>query len=981
MLKPLAPLRSLTGLVPFSGIQFLDFGFNPESLPKLTRRFHEMSTPEGLALFSVDTDPESGEPLHPSTGKPLPEEQTYTCNFRDTVGMFLGKWVPLPVFRLLGLAKDGSEVFDEGPTNWARLHVTALAEPDSQGNTHRVVVAFDTNLVSRPRVEDSPYVAPTVQDAETEQQFALAHSNSDLYFFLGEAWLDEWLREMLLEYQVARGRRPRGPVDPTAPKLEHAARYWTLIDCIAAAIKIPRVRLNDTVSVERNYAPIQVNLVLDVGNSRTCGILIESDPDENDRLDLSKSYALELRDLTQPAQVYPQAFESRIEFARAVFGRDALSRRSGRSNSFYWPSVVRVGPEAVRLHSDSKGVEGATGLSSPKRYLWDRRPLNQVWRFNGVSTEGTLEPPVSGPIMAFISEEGDVLRQSKRPATSAVRPKFSRSSMFTMMLTEIVLQALVAINSPQTRGRQRQAEVPRQLRRITLTVPPAMPLAEQRILRTRAEGAIKLVWEAMGWLDTRLRMPPEPTLQISWDEATCTQLVYLYTELTQKFPGSPADLMATLGKKRAQGSGPADPTLRVASIDIGGGTTDLMITGYSVEDRKAIVPKQYFRESFKVAGDDILEAVVGLQVLPAIERHMSACGVANAKELVRGLVSSDRGNQSVQERQLRRQFVTELAVPVALALMRACEQARPFSEEAPYTREFGSLAALGELRGQSAVAHLEALATEYGGTGFRLEKVPVQVNPDAISATVAATIQDFLTDLCEVVHAYDCDVLLLSGRPSRLPVVRDLVMACMAVRPDRLVPMHQYRAGDWYPFRDAYGRIDDPKTTVVVGAMLANLAESQIEGFSVLTSRLDIRSTARFIGEMEMDQIPNRNLLFSDVDLDRKGNQDQGATLRFYAPISIGFRQLPLERWPATPLYYLDFRDAESANRMRRPLTTTLERANPDSEDETAKEDFKITEVQDAEGSAMRPTDLNLRLQTMLSADGYWLDTGAISTR
>ncbi len=115
-----------------------------------------------------------------------------------------------------------------------------------------------------------------------------------------------------------------------------------------------------------------------------------------------------------------------------------------------------------------------------------------------------------------------------------------------------------------------------------------------------------------------------------------------------------------------------------------------MITGYGVEDRRAIVPHQFFRESFKVAGDDILEAVVGLQVLPSIERHMKACGAGNAKELVRGFVSSDRGNQSVQEQQLRRQFVTELAVPVALALMRACEQARTFSEQAAYTREFKS---------------------------------------------------------------------------------------------------------------------------------------------------------------------------------------------------------------------------------------------------------------------------------------------------
>jgi hypothetical protein len=505
-----------------------------------------------------------------------------------------------------------------------------------------------------------------------------------------------------------------------------------------------------------------------------------------------------------------------------------------------------------------------------------------------------------------------------------------------------------------------------------------MPLAEQRVMRQRAEGAIKLVWEALGWLDTRLPMPPEPKVQIRWDEATCTQLVYLYTEVTQKFRGAASELFAVIGKKR---KGP-EPSLRVASIDIGGGTTDLMIITYSVEGRRAIVPYQEFREGFKVAGDDILEAIVALHVLPAIERHMTACSVSNATGIVRGFVSPDRGNQSVQEQQMRRQFVSELAVPVALALMRACEQTKQFSEEAPYVRPFASFFAEGMRPGQEASAYLEGLAAESGGPGFKLDEVPVPIHADAISATVAATIGDFLADLCEVVHAYDCDVLLLSGRPSRLPVVHDLVLARMPVRPDRLVPMHQYRVGTWYPFRDPFGRIEDPKTTVAVGAMLAGLAESQIEGFSMLTSRLASRSTVRYIGEMELEnQIRNSNLLFSGVDLDdKKKKQDGRAQVRFYSPISIGFRQLPLERWPATSLYYLDFKDAESANRMQRPLTATLERIDPDAEDEAAKEDFVITAVEDAEGATMRTSDVVLRLQTMKTADGYWLDTGALST-
>ena len=70
---------------------------------------------------------------------------------------------------------------------------------------------------------------------------------------------------------------------------------------------------------------------------------------------------------------------------------DAIARRSGRGSAFLWASPVRVGPEAVRLSAEARGNEGATGLSSPKRYLWDERPTAQVWRFNGVAADGVVD--------------------------------------------------------------------------------------------------------------------------------------------------------------------------------------------------------------------------------------------------------------------------------------------------------------------------------------------------------------------------------------------------------------------------------------------------------------------------------------------------------------------------------------------------------------------------------------------------------------
>ena len=984
MLKPLSnSYRSVVSLIPSSGVQFLDFGFDIETTPKLTRFFWEEKQPDQraedgtipVALRSLRPDPSSGELIDPASGARPEDDEVYSFNKAKGLDIFVGKWVPIPVLRIKGKDAQGNDVFDRGPTNWARVRVVELPERDRDGNTHRVVVAFDTEI--RPQEEGRPYLIPSPRDSEEEQEFRFVSSELDNGWFLDEPWVEEWLDELLREHrQVQRGDRPLRPED--FPHVcEHWARYLTFLNVLEDACRLPRIKLADTVSEEPRYVPIHVDLVLDIGNSRTCGILIESNPDE--RLDLNNSYMLELRDLSRPELTYAHPFESRVEFARAAFGKDHISRHSGRANGFYWPSLVRVGPEAARLSGDAQGTEGATGLSSPKRYLWDSRALNQPWRFNGVGQDGvTTEPPVTGTIMAFVTEDGDVIRGMRRPGASAVRAKFSRSSLFTFMLSEIIQQAQLMINSPETRSQRRHADVPRRLRRIILTMPPATPLAEQRIMRQRAEGAVKLTWDALGW--SQMEKPPakEPQVMLRWDEASCTQLVYLYTEITQKFQGAATDFFRIMGKTRAEYG--FEPSLRIASIDIGGGTTDLMVTTYQIEGNRAINPTQNFREGFKIAGDDILEAVIERHVLPPLGRHLAACGIADASALLQHLFGGDRAGMPEQERHLRKQFVTQVCMPIALAMLHAYESARPYGEDVPFDMPFEDFFTPETWPSRRIIDYVERKAQDDGVDGFRLRDLTFTINYDAIAQDVQTVMRATLFDLCEIIFSLDCDVLLLSGRPSRLPAIQDAILALMPVPPNRIVRMHHYRVGHWYPFSDSNARIDDPKTTAVVGGMLCALSEGQIEGFLLRSSRFSLKSTARFIGEMEISgQITADRVLFSDIDLENRPAAQETGQMRFYAPTFVGFRQLPVERWTATPLYYLEFDNPQQASKLNLPLTVTLERADPDEGDEARKEDFKIVEIEDAEGDTKPPSIVSLRLQTLKSEAGYWLDTGILA--
>src|SRR6266404_5196340 len=590
----------IVSLVPNSGLQFIDCQFDASALASRDLSFWEESisnVPDEngklpVILRCLEPDAE-GELFDPATGQHPPPDDIYRVNRQKGLEPFLEKWVPLPFFQVRARGTDGKFV------------------------------------------KDRAYLAPSPEASAEEQEFAFAADPADNAWFLNEGWVDAWLAEMFRESLVARkGGRALKDSDFTHA-CEHWSRYLAFLGVLEDARIIPRIKLIDVVSEHRRYEPINVDLVVDVGNSRTCGMLIEYN--SNEKINTNDSYILRLRNLAVPHAVFSQPFESRVEFARASFGRDIISRRSGRSNAFNWPSPVRVGPEAGALAAAAQGNEGLTGLSSPKRYLWAEQPMTQGWRFHGLGPDGiTQQPPVGGAFMAYVTEEGDVLRQLRGRGQPAVRPKFSRSSMYTMLLTEVLMQALVQINSVETRSNRKSAEVPRQLRRLILTLPPAMPLAEQRILRKRAEGAVRLTWDIMGWTaegdNPRKGKPPiEPQVFLNLDEASCTQFVFLYNEVTHRFQETAEPLFEIWGRRH----GTPSPTLRIASMDIGGGTTDLMITTFRVEGGKQIVPTQNFREGFSIAGDDVLASVIERAVVPAIAGKLKECGVADADALLR----------------------------------------------------------------------------------------------------------------------------------------------------------------------------------------------------------------------------------------------------------------------------------------------------------------------------------------------------------
>jgi hypothetical protein len=1022
-LAPLTDWRDEITLVPYSGTQILDFGFRLDALELKNARFIERpvggdDTREEWVLLPLTGDASTDEEIEAQGGA---DDDAYSIRPVTALEPFLSKWVPVPVLRMRNdRGAAGEEKFDPGPSAWARMRIVELDTPDpATGHTHRVQLALDTMLMQGD--QDFQYLAPDQLDAEKSRDFRFVSDPAQMDWFLrrleadtaGEMldlqkWVSDWLEELFMSHKRAERPGRRITRDGLAHKFEHWARYLACLRLIDHAVSVPKIRLVNTVSNRESVAPVEVDLVLDVGNSRTCGILIERFPGET-RLDLARSFPLEIRDLSRPELHYSGLFESRVEFSEHKMGDERFASRSGRRNGFLWPSFVRIGPEALRLVAGEEGTETASGLSSPKRYLWDDMAVQQDWRFHHHSDPGNL-PKSLRAAMRHMNEAGEVLEQikadeaarlrprGKTPLTPAIRPRFARSSLFGFMLAEIIAHALIQVNAPASRARRPQSELPRRLGRIILTLPTAITAQEQAIIRSRARGALALVWSMMGLKNATSALSQVPELIVDWDEASCTQLVYLYSELTQKFDGRIDRFLTLKGTPRAMQPG-QDPTpsLRLACIDIGGGTTDLMVTTYWGEAGRVLHPSQTFREGFRVAGDELLQRVIAAIILPGLQGAIEAVGGQFVGEKLRELFSGDTGGMDQQSVQKRRQFALRVLMPLAVAILRECETA---DELEPLALSIGDVLALVSEKGEgegkqgekpvptTLIAYIEQAAHDLGADAFNLAEVVLRFSREDVDAIAREVFQKALSNLAEVIDHLGVDVVLLTGRPSRLPAVRAILEEMMVVPPHRLISMHAYKTGRWYPFRDPVTqRIGDPKSTVAVGGMLIALSESRIPNFKVMTSAFRMQSTARYIGEMDSSgQIMTDRVLFSNVDLDAtKPPSDSEASITMYTPLHLGMRQLPLERWTTTPLYRLDF--ATQSAQARAPLRVTFERAefdeDPDVETsdsvlrrEAMREAFTVSEVEDGEGTTMKKTEVQLRLHTLGFEDEYWIDTG-----
>ncbi|MGF1476565.1 MAG: virulence factor SrfB [Geminicoccaceae bacterium] len=982
---------SVVWLAPRSGVQFLDLGFRLAGVRTLPDK------------WSFADEPSNDAPVIAARGEEQAKARvSYEIDWRRVTETFDRVWVPLPYFR-----REHGGRHDRGPANWARCHLVVLDQPDDNGFDHRLIVAFDTDLADE--IAGQAYLAPTKEDSQRGSEFTLAASAQELGWFAGQAWIKEWCRTAFAEMILAE-ERARSNAEPDLDdamlaerkegQREEVARYMALIDMINQLRVLPGVRFIDRVTAPLP-TPIDVDLVLDLGNSRTCGLLIETHPDELSA-DVTQAVKLNLRDLGQPELVYVDPFDSRVEFNRASFGWDDVSFLSGRADAFSWPTVARVGAEAARLSAGRRGSEGATGMSSPKRYLWDEDLRRDGWRYNTPGARDQAGYATGVEFTTLVNDAGEPLHTLPQSADGlddrsfpSMRALYARSHLMSFALAEIFLQALCMMNSPAHRLRRRNADLPRRLNRIIMPMPTGMPLAERQLLIKRAEAARDLIYvcqrtaeiESDQAADQPVRaIEPDgvlPEILINWDEASATQATFLYSRIATGYSGDARAFFNDMRLPMPDGGRHPDEAFRLATLDIGGGTSDLVITSYRVEGQGGNVtlfPKPILREGISVAGDDIVRQIVIEHVLEPIETALKEAGLGERAEFVmHRLFGGDRGDMDVGDQIRRQRFAAHIGHPLALALIALYESWDRL--QGPDRREPLAIEdALQDRFNRDLVEEIDAEIRRQGGGDFSLLDVRFPVDLREIDRTARSVMTDVMKAFAELVHRARADLLILSGRTSRMPAIFDTLIETCALPPHRILPLHQYRVGQWYPFRDFEAKIADPKTTAAVGAMICMLGEGRLRNFNYRSDHLKPQSTARYFGKLDIDsRLHSENVFYADMDLDDPDYELPDMPFEFRGPMSLGTRQFSADWWPGTRLYSIDYASPETATRLnaRTPLKIELSRASERGH-KGVVDAFTVRRVEDADGRTVPSREIRLRLQTIDQSDGFWLDTGVL---
>ncbi len=708
---------------------------------------------------------------------------------------------------------------------------------------------------------------------------------------------------------------------------------------------LPKIRLS---RIEESSA-VPVSLVLDLGNSRSSALLVEAHTHG------LFAIPLELRSSSNPLSTSDEAFDSRISFLPSPFDKACFTLATG--DGFVVPSIARMGREALDRALETPHRYQCT-LSGPKRYLWDDRSIEDDWHF-ALKQDGEHRP-IAGRLLKYIVEEAGGLELRPDGPSAPPEPRYAPRAMMLFAIAEIVTQALAQVNSVAYRRFQGREHSPRVLERLVLTYPSAMRDEEKQIYEKLVQNAVTLVCELFGIPRERRpnALPEGGFLPFLFaDEALAAQMVYVYQEIAYTFSGSMEEFEKLYGRK---GEG-----VRIASIDIGGGTTDVMIAEYT--DKlpgvgTQLCVRKLFQDGVGIAGDEVCRAIIEDIVFAEIVQQIPE---PRSREAFLHLFEGGDSGYGAAWRTLRAKLVPHFWLPLARCYWAVAEGFEIPEHTPDKVYSVDDISRIFGISMDSSVILNEAdRFLSRAAPGFPgLHNLMFRFDRREVERTALSVLREPLRRYADILAQFDVDLLVLAGRASALDCVRELFIEEMPVPPPRIKSMARYRVGEWYPskWRDR-GLLRDPKTTVAAGAAVLHLAETnRLSGF-LLDELEDLEQNPIYGLYQEAEpHIAYENELF------RNGTKSRPFV--YTSEMRIGFRNVDSQEMDGSPLFEVEPTSPEALSALlddRVLLSFELSKEGQISIESVASQrgiyDFKRD-------------DFRLRLKT-ITTDRYWLDTG-----
>jgi len=631
---------------------------------------------------------------------------------------------------------------------------------------------------------------------------------------------------------------------------------------------------------------------------------------------------------------------------------------------------------------------GNYSLSSPKRYTWDSEPVGRMgsgyWtmvlnRWNPQSKNQAKLPVLNGSMLRFLYEDGhhwdiehppnEEIDTARRPISNPAQPAYPRKDAMCWAALSILELAYRQITSSEWR-KGNDPFLPRRIRNILVTFPSGWIADEAKTYADMWQKAINIFsLSHFENVATITNGGMRPVLEMELDEAVASQLPLVYSEIRR---------MGNIGENWIElyGKGLGDDAhVRIMTIDIGGGTTDISVVDYWDDLPGAGVALKYrpiFKDSNSYAGDRLAKEIIERVLLPALASAKGIDCEHEEAETFEGVFRAAYTRLADKAKWSR--IVKLVFLPIIrqwLSDLTAERYGNP-ATGAPWAPDEleGSE---GKIVDASAFSDLNTFFEEAGlGKNFVDPLTPIKYDPAITKECIRDSLSPGLEPLAKFVTSFDVDLVSLSGKPSELPQVKELLDEILPILPQRIVPLRQYAAGDWYPM-SANQRISDAKTVTAVGAALYSaIRHGLIDGWTITKDDTMHEEARNFWGLMPSDS--EATGFGADVYLK---DTDERATVRLLVNSYIGRMRYMTNASRPEQQYKLVWSDPELWQKRNVGAMLEVELVR-DIDLETGKEvGLKLGEqIRSLDGEVeVTREDVELQLCTLEGGE-FWIDAG-----